>query len=405
MNPRSARSPIVSSARLTRFGLVVAIGLVIAFVIVVVTADGIATVASGRLGGDWAAFRTAGVLARTDPSLLLDAAAQRAAMAEFLEGNFAPFPYPPLFGFLFVPFAFLSFASGYVVYVILLAVAGVVAVHWTMDLAGTSAEWRPVGMLGAMTYAGTFASYGGAQNATITLVVLAGTARLLDRGRSVAAGVVLTALWFKPQYAVPVIGLALVAGHVRTVVVAVAGGFVLWAAHVPVFGVDWTARWAREILHVTDAGNRVFNTTLTVSPVEWIRGVVPAPWGDAVGLGLAAVLGLGFAWLAHRPRDPAAWLALTGVALLLTAPHALRYELTLLVPALAIVARRRGPLPVLVAWVLGPVLLLDLGPALRIAYVVVVAAALVDGLRLVDGDRGPITVGSAAPRPADPPGG
>ncbi len=392
----------LSPARLTRFGAVVSLGLAVAFVVVVATADGVDTISSGRLGGDWAAFWSAGVLARTDPALLLDVGAQRAVMSDVLRGDFAPFPYPPLFAFLFVPFALFSFSTGYVLYVLVLVVVGIVAVRWTMDLVGTSPRWRPVGMLGAMTYAGTFASWGGAQNATITLLVLAGTARLLDRGRAVAAGLVLASLWFKPQYALPVIGLVLVAGHARTAVVALAGGVVLWVAHVPVFGSDWTVAWVREILRATDAGNRTFNTALTVSPVEWIRGVLAAPWGDVVGLAVAVVIGAGFAWLAHRYRDPAQWLALTGVALLLTAPHALRYELALLVPVLALLARRRDPGVLLAAWVIGPVLLLDLGPALRIAYVVVIAGMLVVDLRRTDGDHGPGAVGPAAPQPADP---
>ncbi len=391
----------LSPARLTRFGVVVALGLAVAFMVVVGTADGVDTISSGRLGGDWAAFWSAGLLARTDRILLLDVGAQRAAMSDVLRGDFAPFPYPPLFAFLFVPFALFSFSTGYVLYVLVLVVAGVVAVRWTMDLVGTGPEWRPVGMLGAMTYAGTFASYGGAQNATITLLVLAGTARLLDRGRAVAAGLVLSALWFKPQYALPVIGLALVAGHLRTAAVALAGGAALWIAHVPVFGRDWTTTWAGEILRVTDSGNRTFNTALTVSPVEWVRGLLAAPWGDVVGLGLAVVIGAGFAWLAFRHRDPATWLAVTGVALLLTAPHALRYELTLLIPALALLARRTGPAPLLAAWAIAPVLLLDLGPALRIAYVIAVAVVLVRTLRSADGDHGPSGFGPGAPPPAD----
>lgn len=370
---------LLAPARLRRFGVAVALAMVAAFVVFNVTVDGVQAAAGGRLGGDWAAFRTAGVLLLDDPGSLLDVGAQRSEMAAYLDGEFAPFPYPPLFGFAYVPFALLSFQAGYIAYVVVLAALAIVAVRWTMDLLDVSPEWRPVGMLGALTYTGTFLSIGGAQNATITLFLLAATMRLVDRGDQVAAGLVLTLLWFKPQFVIPVLGLLLVARHVRTVATTVIGGLGIVVATGLVFGWDWPSRWY-DILALTDAGNRVFNTVNTVSPVEWLRGVLVAPWGDVLGLGLAVVIGAGFAVMANRYRRAADLLPLVGLALVLTAPHALRYELALLVPALGVIVHRFGAAAGVVAWGVAPLLVVGIPAPLRILYVVAVAGAWLSGL-------------------------
>ena len=70
-------------------------------------------------------------------------------------------------------------------------------------------------------------------------------------------------------------------------------------------------RWADGLLRVTDAGNRVFNTQATVSLVEYLRGRLDAPWGDAIGLSLAVALGLGCALVARRMARPIDMLPLT----------------------------------------------------------------------------------------------
>ncbi len=362
---------LLTPARLTRFGIAVAVALTVAFVVFVATADGVQAIAGGRLGGDWAAFHTAGVLLLDDPGLLLDPVAQQDQMARYLDGNFAPFPYPPLFGYLYVPFALVGFRVGYVVYVLCLLALGIVAVRWILDLSGVSSDWRLVGLLGAMTYPGTFLSVGGAQNATITLFLLALTGRLLADDRPVAAGLALGLLWFKPQFAIPVLALVLVAGHRRTVAVASAVGLAIAGVTGLVFGGDWLARWY-DLLRLTDTGNRIFNTGATVSPVEWVRGVVASPAGDLVGLALAVGLGLGFAVVAHRRNRPRDLLPIIVLALLLTAPHALLYELCLLVPVLAVVVRHRGPAWGLGLWAAAGVLAFSVPAPLRIGYVVVV---------------------------------
>ena len=67
-----------------------------------------------RLGGDFSAFYGAGELARSGAAdSLLDVAAQYRAQQAYTTSSCAPFPYPPVFGFLFVPLSLLPFTVAY----------------------------------------------------------------------------------------------------------------------------------------------------------------------------------------------------------------------------------------------------------------------------------------------------
>lgn len=394
MSQAGPRESLVSPRRLGMAGLSIAIGMGIAFVVFVATADGVDGLAGGRLGGDWPAFHTAGLLARTNPDALFDVAAQREVMAAYLGDSYTPFPYPPLLAFLFVPATFVPYAVGYATYVLLLLAAAIVAVRWLLDLYGVrDATWRVVGMLGAVTYAGTFLSYAGAQNGTLTLLILVGAHRWLAAGRGWQAGLLLGLLWFKPQYALPAIGLVFVADHVRTAVWALVPGVALWSATAAVFGGDWVGRWADGVLRATDAGNRRFNTHGTVSMVEYLRGRLEPPWGDVLGIGLAVLVGLACIVAVRRYRTPRWVLPLSCLALLSTALHALRYELALLVPVFAAVLSLRGRSGVPpAAWFYagGWLMILPVHPVVRVGYVAAVFTWLVRSLATHgDRDRGP----------------
>lgn len=372
-------------------GLAVAIGMSIAFVLFVGTAQGVEGLAGGRLGGDWAAFWTGGVLARTDPQGLLDPEVQHRLMAPYLRDRFSPFAYPPVLAYLFVPATLVSFRLGYVVYVILLVIAALVAIRWLLDLFEVrSATWRLVGYLGGVTYMGTFRSASGAQNATLTLLVLVGGHRQLAKGHEWQAGMLFGLLWYKPQFAVPVLGLLGVGGYWRAALWGLVPGAALWIANALVFGADWVSAWADGILRVTDVGNRLVNTDATVSVVEYVRGRLGAPTGDVLGLALAAVIGAVFVTLAWRLGRSLWLLPLMCGALLVTAPHALNYELALLLPVFAAGLRLRGEDGVTAAlglYALGWVMLLPVHPLVRVGYVVVAIVWWLRALRRPTGDR------------------
>lgn len=370
---------LVTKDRLVRFGGAVSLALAVAFAIHVITADGVSTVAGGRLGGDWAPFRTAGVLASRDPSLILDTSAQAAAMSQyFAEGGFLPFANPPITAFLFIPGSWVDFATGYVVFVLILVAISLVAIRLTLDLFDVrDPGWRRVGYLGAMTFAPVFRAYAGAQNSTFTLLLLAAGFLLLKREHPWWAGVVLGGLWYKPQFAIPAIGLVLVLRHWRTAAAALATGVAFWAANALVFGTGWVVDWLEGVVQVTDQGNIGFSTNITVSPVEWVRWTVEGNTGLGLSLLLAAVIGLAAILVGTRHPAPEDLFPLASAALVLTAPHALVYELALLVPVIGsglVHGGRTRVVQALGLWAASLVVVMTRHPVARIGFVLVCVA-------------------------------
>lgn len=392
---RDRVNSFASVARLTRIGWSVAIGLTVAFAVVVVGSDGMATPGGGRLGGDWVAFWTAGRLFRADPGQLLDLDAQLAAMAPRLDGNVLPFPYPPLLAALYALPSMLPFAISYVVVVVALTGIAVLACDWAMQVLAVPGRLRSLGRLGALSFAGTALAIFGAQTTILVLAAVTGGMLLVHKGRPYVAGGVLGLLWFKPQFALPILLLVLVAGHRATAVIGLAGAAVWWVASAMVFGTDWLGVWLRDIVAFVDAGNRAGNVDQTISLVEWLRAVLPVPVNDVVAVAVALGLGTLFAIQAHRRPDPGVLLPLVCSAMVVTALHALQYELALLVPTLLAIAMTGGrrDLPALLAlWLLAPlVVVTDVG------LLGVVVAASVVGLWELSLRGGVSDPGSARP--------
>lgn len=362
---------IASVDRLTRIGRSVVFGLAVAFVVVVAGSDGLATPGGGRLGGDWAAFWAAGALFRQDPALLLDLDAQLATTAPYLDGNVLPFPYPPLLAALYALPSMLPFTVGYVVVVAILTVLAVVASNWAMQVLAVPAHVRPLGRLGALSFAGTAVAIFGTQTTILVLAAVCGAMLLMHRGGSVAAGCVLGLLWFKPQFALPVLLLLAVAGHRRTAAIGLAGAPLWWGANAMVFGRGWMVVWLRDIVAFVDAGNQAGNLDQTISVVEWVRAILPSPIDDPVSVSIALVLGGLFAYQASRTRDPRSLLPLVCAAMVLTALHALQYELAMLVPTLLATAATGGRryVPALLGmWLVAPVVVIADIAVLGIAF-------------------------------------
>lgn len=370
---------LATPERLVRFGGAIALALAIGFALHVLTTDGVTSATGGRMGGDWAPFRTAGELAARDPALVLDVDAQREAMSRYFDGGgFLTFAYPPVIAFLFIPGSWASFTTGYVLAVVVLAVVAVAATRLTMDVVGiTDPTWRRVGHLGALTFAPVFRAYTGAQNSTVTWLILAGGFWLLQRERPWLAGSVLGLLWYKPQFVVPVVGLVLVLRFWRVAAAAVGVGVAFWGLNAAVYGPGWVGPWLAGPVDMVDRGNIGFSTDITVTVVEWVRWVVGGTTGMLWALLVAVLLGLVFVGIGWTRRDPEVLLPLTSAALLVTAPHALVYEMTLLVPVIAsglALAHQRGVPAVAGWWALSVVAVAVQHPAVRIGFVVAVVA-------------------------------
>ncbi len=392
-------TPLWSRDRLVRFGSATLLALVVAITVVVATADGSSGI-GGRIGGDWASFRAAGTLVLRDPALLLDADAQFAEMAPSMDGGFLPFAYPPVFALPFVLPALLPFTAGYVVAMVVLAATAIAGIRATMDVLDVPAQWRRVGLVGGLTFAPVVQSVVVTQNATIRLWFMAAGVRALQTGRPLVSGLWLGGLWFKPQFAIPMIGLVAVLGRWRTAAVATGVGGLVWLGSALLVGPGWVGRWFGGIVAITDAGNAALNADRVISPVAWLRLAVGPPTGVVLALGVGVVLGAAAIVYGRHHDETTDLLVLTSAALLVTAWHAFAYEAATLVPLLGamLVARRRSALPVVLAiWVVAPVWAAVHHPVVRVGGVIAVVALWLWTERMTDGRTGSAPAYAARP--------
>jgi hypothetical protein len=321
----------VLSARLLRRALLATLaGLVIGFVVLIATSDGLRTIRGGRIGGDLPAFHGAGrIVASGRVRDLYDSDAQRAAEEDLLpasERGWIPFPYPPYVALFYVPLTWLPFKAAYVVHAIVMALCCVFAVALVRPaLPALRAEFLPV-VAAMLVFYPLFRAVLGGQNTPLSLLCGAAAAAALARGRDLAAGLWVGVWLFKPQLALPVAALLLIRAKSRTRfaagVAAVAAMYFLLG--VAMGGWNWIGWWwhdgavpfAEADLEV-DRGNGI-----SFAELAYEFGVTPLKWVAAAATGVFAL------WTAWR-HDDLHPLAVVGVAAgtaALIAPHALYYD-------------------------------------------------------------------------------
>jgi hypothetical protein len=348
-------SRFLTARRLRIYPLGALCGVVIGFVVLVATSNGLETLRGGRLGGDLPAFYTAGRIVRMGAThALYDPATQRQMQEHLLPhnpGGWLPFAYPPFVAIAYVPFTFLTFKTAYVVHTCLMAACCVFAL-WLLrsSLPGLGSYFWPV-IAVSLTFYPIFRAVVGGQNTAVSLLCAAGTIGALRDKRDVAAGLWLGAWLFKPQLAIPV-ALLTCLRHPRILIGVLAGAGVYYAAAAALAGLAWPAWWLRQVPAFVQA-NTMLESANAVSLVEIASrlGLSAVGWVAA-----AAVIVFVLVKTLRRDTRPATTVGLASAAGPLVAPHAMYYDGGLALIALVSPAEsgRRRVLPWLaVVWILG----------------------------------------------------
>ena len=320
--------------------------LLVPIVVAVATADG-SSMVTGRLGGDLPAFYGAGsIVADGDIEHLYDwdtLAASQAGLFGDEEGVFQVFAYPPFVAHAYSVLTLLPYRVAYAVHTVamLAAIAGAIALlrpglarvgRWPVEAFALAALFYPL-----------YRAATGGQNTALTLLILAAGYRALDDDRPVAAGAIMGLLLFKPQFAIPVIGLLLLRNW-RTVLGAAATGVVLWAWAAALAGVGWVGWWLDGIRAFNEADQTVngVRSINLIGIAERIFGVGSTP-AYVVGGALAGAVVLALMWVWRHPRVPLdLQVAAMTCGILLIPIHVMFYDAGLLVLPFAVVANRHG---------------------------------------------------------------
>ena len=325
--------PFMTPERLRRYSVGLLVGVAIGFAASVFSGQGGSTL-TGRLGGDFPAFYGAArIVADGDAVDLYERARQQAAQRDLIpaQSGFLLFAYPPYVAVAYAPLALLPYRLAYVLHTAFMLGAVILSLHLLRRISRPiDRQFLPVVALALAFYPLLMATFNG-QNTPITLLLIVLTWRAALGGRLWLAGVWLGLLLYKPQFALPLVGLYLLSGRWKVAVASAAVGAVLFGVSAVATGGDWFSEWlafARWFANVDAEINRH-------NAISWL-GFLQALLGTESRAALVAggmligtmVVGVSWLWaVAGRRGDETARMAVTVPCLVLMSPHAMYYEI------------------------------------------------------------------------------
>ena len=312
---------------------------------------------SEGLGGDFAAFYGAGVLANQGDydnlySETLQAEAQRDS-TRVAPGKFLYFSYPPVVAWGYGFLARVSYVPALTLHLLFMLGSLVAAVALGRSLLPKIDEHPQWTFLVALSFWPMRQVVAGGSNTAFTLLLLVVVWRLLESDRELAAGVVASLLLFKPTFGLPVLAVLVVSRRWRAVTGGAGGAAVFYGANAVLAGWGWVVPWwsQAEAFGRKDAlingpnASSILGFAQNISDVQWAWYTVLA------GLFLIAVW-LGTAWVwSNKSTDLATLMAVLTVASIWGSAHAMSHETAVLMLPVAVLVQRasKGVAP----WLIG----------------------------------------------------
>jgi hypothetical protein len=303
-----------------------------------------------RLGGDFPAFYGAGLLVRQGRGQeLYDVRAQQESQHEVWAHSKNPreylmYAYPPAFAAPYAVVAALPYRGAYALHTcFMLAALGLSVFLLRSGFQIARDEPASVAFASLAVFPVFIGAFLG-QNGLLSLALLTCSWRLAQRAQPLAAGMVAALLLFKPQLAIPWFGVLVLSRRWGAVPGFIFGAMLFYAACSLVAGPEWFSAWwswAREFQRLDGE----LNGGSMISWPSVMEFAIPRSatrdfmtWIPLCCLAIPSVL-----TLARLRTRPAAQLALALPLMVFASPHALRYELALLVPTALFVGERSRP--------------------------------------------------------------
>ncbi len=334
--------------RVARFARAILLALGIAVLMASIAGAGIGGEGAqgDRLGGDFPAFYGAGgIVWSGDIDALYDPVRQRTEQAELGLDGYLAFAYPPHVAAAYAPLSTLDFQVAYAVHTMFMAAAFVGALLVLSGPVPLIARWRWPLMAAGFTFYPLVTAVGGGQNAALTVFMLALVWRGLHDDRPALVGIATGLLLYRPQYAIPLMGLLLLSRQGRALAWAVAVGALTWAGTAAVLGVSWVSTWFDEVVPFVERDAEV-NASNSIS----ILGFLQASWGadarPAIVIGAlgAALVIIAMMWLWANPErfSIADRMGALAIGVLLISPHTMFYDASLVLVAGVAMLHRAG---------------------------------------------------------------
>jgi hypothetical protein len=250
-----------------------------------------------------------------------------------------PFVYPPGLALLYAPLSALPYGTAALLHTALMLGLLLTAAWMGAGLLGLPVRWA---ILGTLAWAPAAAGVLSGQNTSLALLLVVLAAWAMVRGLDGGAGLSIGLLAYKPQLAVPFLGLLLLRARWTSFLVAVGVLALHWLAGAVATGdLAWPATWLDTIDAYQEADLRTNGWQAISLPALGMRlelvtglpGLVAAGWVIGGLIVLACLPAL-------RRLPVIEAVALAAACGLLVSPHAWVYDATLLLPALGVYAAR-----------------------------------------------------------------
>lgn len=335
---------LITPWRMKYYPLAILLAFFLAVLFTVLTARNGAIV-SGRLGGDFPAFYVAGKLVAQgeshsiyDPERILSEQ-QRVIPT----GGYLPFVNPPHFAYFYAIFGAMPYNLAFLVHCIFLVFLLAYVVKAFISLGYIDSSMFFFTLVVCLTFYPLLRSVLGGQNSVISLFLIFCVWKFADSGQEWLAGICLGLLLYKPQFAIPFIGLFFLAGYWRVAVSGIFCGIGI------VFGTVFLLKhnlkeWLTFVAAFSERDANV-NELNSVS----LSGIVEAITGHAdngtslilAGLGaVIVVLTISVLWYRGKEkRNLNELIAAACPAVLLIPEHVMYYDLSLCVLSVLLLVR------------------------------------------------------------------
>ena len=353
---------LITPWRLKWYSFAILFGIFLAVLIAIFSGNG-PDILSGRLGGDFPAFYAAGRIVTTVGfNGLYDIDNQIESQKGLFPDRkgFLPFPYPPFVALAYAPLSLLPYRIAYALNLLVNISAFLVAFVCLKKSIPELTEFLvPVFVLSLTFYPLLKANLNG-QNSAITLMLFASIWRLTKENREYLAGFFMGLLLYKPQFAIPLIGLFVLSGRLKIALSGVVTGCLIIAVGLFFTGVQPYEQWYIFLKWFvpTDANLNGHNA------ISWI-GFLDAVFGTqnrmVIILGyaccFATVFIISYVWTVGRTKsDFNAQMGFAAVSFVLIPPHMMYYDAGLIVLTYSVIItkiNRRKIELIFLVWVAG----------------------------------------------------
>lgn len=246
---------------------------------------------AAAMGGDFPSFFSAGsIVLDGEIDSLYDPAVQRMYQEGFHgEGEYLFFAYPPFVAIGYAAIAWLPYGVAFALHAAM-SIAALIGACWLalgQIAPGANLRQRVVvaSAVAIVSYPILRAVLGG-QNTAFSLVLITGVWWACEKDRTILAGVLVVGLMAKPQFALVLLVILVLARKWRVVATAMAGSIVLYLATAVVVGWAWPKDWLDQVVAFGDV-NGVVNSSLMVNVTGWATAALPE---GAVASGIVVVL-------------------------------------------------------------------------------------------------------------------